>query len=119
MNIQRVNGLTFPMPNMQQCNPTTTHTPAVVSDANTVLTIPTSPNCDDFSLLDCPSAPPLFQHPPHILSNNLFNQVCYACIFYTKYYLYSSFFLAPSDMTHCIRKLFDPVTSYSIARLIH
>nr|GMD66402.1 transcription factor bHLH137-like [Ipomoea batatas] len=77
MNIQRVNGLTFPMPNMQQCNPTTTHTPsAVVSDANTVLTIPTSPpNCDDFSLLDCPSAPPLFQQPPHILNNNLFNQV--------------------------------------------
>nr|GMD68598.1 transcription factor bHLH137 [Ipomoea batatas] len=76
MNIQRVNGLTFPMPNMQQCNPTTTHTPsAVVSDANTVLTIPTSPpNCDDFSLLDCPSAPPLFQQPPHILNNNLFNQ---------------------------------------------
>nr|GLL42206.1 transcription factor bHLH137-like [Ipomoea trifida] len=76
MNIQRVNGLTFPMPNVQQCNPTTTHTPsAVVSDANTVLTIPTSPpNCDDFSLLDCPSAPPLFQQPPHILNNNLFNQ---------------------------------------------
>ncbi|CAH9136735.1 unnamed protein product [Cuscuta epithymum] len=68
MHIERMNGAMGNIQQQQQllCNPTAA---AVVSDANTVLT--TSPNCDDFPLLDC-SVPRLYhQQPPHALTNPL------------------------------------------------